>query len=712
MRASIVTLALLTLAACGGAGGHAAFDLTFPDNRAEQLDPVLARIARAGAASETPVAVSLGGTPTELIALDLDSGEVLWRQPAESSVAPAIGGRLVFTDEGAEIVARDLATGTVVFREEDDGYPLIGAAGEGELSVAVLSTGGGVGAHSKLIVARGGDLAWTKNVDKAFGAPAVRAGMLFLPWSNQNLSAVDGETGEELARVRISNEILGHAFVTDGSVYAGQGSIFRLTPSITRGTRDGAAWFGANVGELPGTPSFMHNAYALPPSPQSAIHRVRLDFRPVGEGDAVSLSDGNLYYTFYRLVFALDPETGDVRWVHRHGADVVGGSAQPGGFALADAAGAVTFLSAADGRPTWNAETGATTVVTSMRLGSFSPSGAPTGEAESLADQLSAAAQVTDARLTPAQVYAVGKLATVSSAEVTGNLITLCDGGSLPNEVRENACEAMAQRVEGPDQLLAALQRHARFLEGTTTPPVGALSRAAARMEDPRAVPLLISHLRDPATPLSAMPPLLSALGSLGEQSAAQPIRAFLRLYHAEENSDELLAALAAGVDALVALEGPVARDILEEIAGDELGIPQLRGKARDAVAAFDAADAEAAAEDEERDTPTEDEAEEAEEVEEAEGEEDDPRPLRITQEIVSDVLTPVSRDLTLCLSQAEGRPRSARLILRLDGDGAIEHLSVTPEQVSECVSALVRAQTFPANRRGTRQQVIYTIRR
>jgi outer membrane protein assembly factor BamB len=683
--------------------------LTFPDNRPEQLAPVLARLSRAAAPNDTPVAVSLGGTPTELVALDLSSGEVLWRQAAESSVAPQVGGRLVFTDEGPELVARDLATGSVVFREEDEGYPLIGAAGEGELSVAVLSTGGGVGAHTKLIVARGGDVAWTRDVDKAFGVPAVRAGMLFLPWSNQHLSAVDGRTGEELARVRISNEILGHALVTDGEVYTGQGSVFRLTSSITRGTRDGAAWFGASVGELPGTPAFMRDAYAPPPSPQSALHRVRQDFRPAGTGESVSLSDDNLYYTFYRLVFALDPQNGDVRWVHLHGADVVGGSAQPGGLAVADASGAVTFLSAADGRPTWSAETGVNTVVTTLRLGDFTPSGAPTGEAMSLADQLTAAAQVTDARLSPAQVYAVTKLASVDSAEVTGNLITLCDRQTLPGEVREKACEAMGERVEGPEQLLAALERHARFLEGTTAPPIGALSRAAARMEEPRAVPLLVAHLRDPATPLSAMPELFAALGALGVESAGAPIRDFLRLYHAEDGDDELIVALGAGIDALVAIQGPVARETLEEIAGDELGIPQVRGKARDAIAAFDAADAEAAEADEERDTPTEEEEDEEEASEE---EAEDPRPERITRAVVADVLEPVSRELTLCLSRADGRPRSARVILRLDGDGAIEHLSVTPEHVSECVSALVRSQTFPANRRGTRQQVIYTLRR
>jgi hypothetical protein len=350
---------------------------------------------------------------------------------------------------------------------------------------------------------------------------------------------------------------------------------------------------------------------------------------------------------------------------------------------------------------------GVPSIVTSLRLGDYGATGSPSEEAMGLANQLSAVAQASDARLTPAQVFAVTKMSTLSEPEVTANLITLCDRQALPEAVRTSACDAMGARVEGPEQLLSALGRHARFLEGTTAPPVGALARAAARMEERRAVPLLLSHLRDPATPLPALLPLFEALGALGDRSAADPIRDFLRLYHADEREPELVAALGAGFEALVRLLGPVARETLEEIAADPFGIPEVRGKARDAMAALDDQDAEAADRDRDRETPTDEENAQAEAADRP-----DDRPQTITAAIVGDVLAPVSRELGVCLSNAEGRPRSARLILRLTGDGAIEQASVTPEGAAECILALVRAQSFPANRRGVRQQVIYTIRR
>ncbi len=711
-RIAVLVLAVTPLfAACGGGGGGSAFGATFPDNRSEQLDPVLARMATAPAPRAPAVAVSLGGTPPELVAFDLESAEVRWRQPSASTSAPQIAGRLVFTLEAPSIVARDLETGAIVFREEAGSLPLVGAAGEGDLAVAVLSTGGGVGAQSRLIIARGGDVHDIIDLTFAVGLPAVRAGMLFIPWSNQNLSVLDGETGEELARVRISDEVIGHALVANGNVYTGQANLIRLTSATVRGTRDGAAWFGASVGELPGTPAFMRDAYAPPPSPQSAIHRVRLDFLPTGDGETVELNDDNLYFTFYRLVFALAPDTGTVKWVYEHDADIVGGSALPGGLIIADAAGTLRRLSAADGRVTWTASSGAPSVVTALRVGGFAAGGAATGEVQSLADQLSAATQNPDARLTPAQLFAVSQLAASSGADVTANLITLCDRRALPEQVRAAACTALGDRVEGREQLVAALERHARFLEGTTAPPVGALARAAARMEERAAVPHLISHLRDPATDLAAVALILAALGELGDESAAAPIGDFLRLYHAEEADDELTVALGAGIDALVSLEGPVARDLLEEIADDTMGIAPVRGKARDAVAAMDEAAAAAEAADTERQTPTEDE-EAAAEADPPEEEQADVRPRTITAEIVGDVLAPVRRELTLCLSNGEGRPRTARVILHLGGEGSVETVSVTPAPVAACVEALIRAQTFPANERAVRQQVIYTIRR
>jgi hypothetical protein len=203
---------------------------------------------------------------------------------------------------------------------------------------------------------------------------------------------------------------------------------------------------------------------------------------------------------------------------------------------------------------------------------------------------------------------------------------------------------------------------------------------------------------------------VFQALGALGDASAAGPIRDFVRLYHADDADPDAVTALAAAIDAFVALRGPVSRELLDEIAASPFGIPEVRGKARDAIATLERASTEAQEADAARQTTTAEETAPSELPEETPG--GDARPMTVTSEMVAGILAPVSRELGVCLANAEGGPRSARLVLRLGGDGAIETLSVTPPPVQACVEPLVRAQTFPGNARNQRQQVIYTIRR
>ena len=68
-------------------------------------------------------------------------------------------------------------------------------------------------------------------------------------------------------------------------------------------------------------------------------------------------------------------------------------------------------------------------------------------------------------------------------ADATADLIELCDSPRLAPPVRERACIELKQRSSGADHLLATLERHAGFLEGTTAPPVGALAKAAASLK-------------------------------------------------------------------------------------------------------------------------------------------------------------------------------------------------------------------------------------
>ncbi|HJL46124.1 MAG TPA: PQQ-binding-like beta-propeller repeat protein [Polyangiaceae bacterium LLY-WYZ-15_(1-7)] len=705
-RALLAPALLLALASCGGGGGSA-FGPTFPDNREADIAAVLQRLRAAPARSAPPVALGIG--TERLFAVDLTSGALRWSEPVSSPVsAPHVAGPLAVLHESSGVVARDLQTGAVAFTVPDEALHLAGADGEGNLSVLALTTGGGVGARSKIVVARGGSIAWERSVGHAIGAPAVAGDLLFVPWATQNVSVLDAATGDELARLRAADTPVGHALRVDGDVYYGQRGIFRLTPSARTGSSEQAAFFAPLERDLPGSPSFLVDPYRPAPSPSSAVHKIRYVWRPAGGGETVSLEDDTLYAVFYRIVFALDPDEDAVRWVYQHDEDIVGASAQPGGLLLADQGGGYAFVGAADGLRRWSASVDAAPTAVRFAAGDFAPSGGPEGAALSLEDQLLATAQNTDARLVPARTLAVRMLRALPDPAVTGHLIALCEDARAPEAVRGEACGALARRESGEAHVLEALQRHAGFLEGTSAPPVGPLARAAVAMESEAAVPHLIAHLRDPATPASALRPLLDALKALGARAAVEPIGDFLRLYHAEARDEALADGVVAAAEALVALQGPAAEELLVEVQGDPLAPPALRGRLAEVLEALRAAGEEPESEGGEGDGDEGDG--DAEAAEASEGDEPE-LPQRVTRRHVEAALEPVMQDIRQCLRDDE-RAVTGRLVIVLEGDGEVAMVSVRPRRLQGCVEPLVRRSSFPGNRRNVREQISLDLRR
>ena len=701
LSAGALALSLVLVAGCGGAAAGGAFSHTFPDDRRDHLEAVLARIASAGPRRDRAVAVGVTPSPVHLFAYDLAAGRVLFDVAAEPTNAPHVAGEHVISQEGEEIVVRALDDGRVLTRLGADHQSLVGADGEGELSVLVTSTGGAVGARSRVIALSGAGVAWQHALDQPFGEPAVRAGMVFVPWGHQNLSILDGATGDEIARVRVTTGVIGHAVATDDRVYFGQAGVGVLAP--TTGSHEASPWFEPLERPMPSEVEMWLDAYRPPPSVTGAQHRVRLVWRGSGSGESVGLLDDTLYLVFYRLVFALEASRDAVRWVAQLPHDVVGATVEHGGVMLTDAEGGLHLLGRDDGRTLWTGSMGRAASYVQLQPGDFAPPGEASGELLPLRDQLLSAAQNTDARLVPARIFAVHRLGAVSDPDVTQNLIALCDDRGLPGTVRAAACETLGNRTEGASHVLAALDRHSAFLAGTTAPPVGALATAAARMHERGAAAALIAHLRDPETPLADLAPLLHALRELGAQSAVEPIRDFLRLYHAEPPEPGMAAALGAAAQALVALEGPSARETLTELIDDGLTMPALRDASRQAIATIDSAGsggtetATAASETEGEMTLTE---------------EDDPRPQRITQDILDQVLSPVDEELERCLVQPGRVHGQGRAVIVVMPEGSVAMVSVTPREIQACVEPIIRAQSFPATQARGRQQVTHVITR
>ena len=705
---------LAILGACSGT--PAAFAPKYPDNDSGAITALVQRLQRAPVRPQSSIAVGVTGAPQKLFAYDLGTRHVLWQTPIEASSAPHLAGACVVLQSEDTVVGYDLRTGMRRFSVDAGQMVLKGADGEGGRVAITIGQGTGTFAKSEVILLSDGAEQWRRPLDALVGVPAVVGDTVLVPWSGQFLSALELRGGEERARVRVRDAVISHALRVGSEVYLGSfHGIARLTPIVALGSLRNAGYFALPEGDLPGRPLLLRDVFteAEPQAADSAAHRIALGFRPtiMGSGQ-IGLQDDNLYLVFYRFVFALAPKDYAVRWVYVHDRDIVGASAQPNGIAFADEAGRFAFVAGGSGQRAWQEQGPANSSVVELPgegAGVDSVGEPPTAEA--LAAMLLGAAQDTDARLVPARLLAVSALARLPQPDATANLIELCDSSPdrISPPVRERACGELKQRAVGADHLLFALQRHAAFLEGTTSPPVGALAKAVAALKETRAVASLVAHLADPETRSSDLPALVAALGDLGDASAAEPLARFLRLYHADAIDENLVRALELAPAVLVKLSGPVARPALEEVVDDSLGVNTVRLTAQAALntlvteqAAAEKSDQASA--DAQQEQASEEAASETKTAEQLE-------PTHLTTDLISQALLPVRDQLKACLAQAKEATFQARVVIVIEETKPIM-VSVLPKELQACVEPLIKSQTFPRTKLPKAERVTHIIKR
>jgi hypothetical protein len=706
VRCGFMVLLLACCAACAGA--PAAFAARYPDNVEGDLSLLIQRIEAAPKREQPGIAVGVS-TTHQVYAYDLAARRVLWQVPSQPAFAPLLTGSTVVIQEGERVVGLDLKTGAQRFQFAATGMHLVGADGEADGCVISLVSGQGTFAKSRVVFMLGVTRRWSRDLDFPVGVPALVGNTVLVPWSNQYLSGLEADSGNEFARLRVRTGVISHALVSGGRVFAGsQNGIGLLTHDIIAANLQTGPHYSAPTEELPGRPLFLRDAYATKPLPQpeSAENRIRLTWQPEVDGKTVQLAGGNLYLAFYRFVFALDPKDLGLHWVYTHNVDLVGAHAERDGVVIADAKGEVRYLAAQSGNTLWVTSNAPPSLALELP-GDQSAVGASAQGAVPISDvrkQLAAAAQDADSRLVPVRLLAVELLAKLPDPGATQDLLALCEDERTTVGIRKAACNALRLRTNGNEHVLAALARHAAFLDGTSAPPVGALAKAAATENELRAAPLLIAHLQDPNTPTPGLAELVRALGDLKDPNAASALAAFLLLYHADPVDEHLTHALEFAPEALVRLQGAGARETLAKVVADPLSAGTVQDAARKALTQLDE-QARAG-----ETTP------EAEQLAAARASEPPkpvaPRaPAHITVDVINQALLPVHDKLQACVRTAKPDAFQARVVLVVE-DGQVLMVSVLPEPLQPCIEPLIRSQRFPITQMSQRERVTYEIKR
>jgi hypothetical protein len=700
----------LLLGACAGA--PSAFSPRYGDNDETELATLIDRLEKAPQRDQPAVAVGFSQERSLLYGYDVAERRLLWQKPAKLRFSPLIAGSSVVTQEGDQVIGRELATGRQRFSVSSNGQALVGADGAGSAVLFTLTAGQGTFAKSRVLMMDDGTKRWTRELNAPVGVPALVGEVALVPWSMQYLSGLHAADGDEFARLRLRDGVISQAFASSGQVYAGSNhGIGALTREIATGSLSKGPHYAPPKEELPGRPAFLRDAYgqAPLPAPDSAQNRIRLVFRPrVGGDSQIALDAGNLYLVFYRFVFALDQKDLALRWVYSHDTDLVGAAANEGGVLLADMAGGMMMLAARSGRAVFRENNGLPSVTVEFPpnlpgLSNVAGDGPPSPD--EVRQQLTAAAQDPDSRLVPMRLLAVRLLAGLDDPDATASLLGLCDDELTTIAVRKASCAALADRKLGTDYILEALTRHADYIAGTTPPPVGALAKAAAAQRVTAAAPLLVTHLQDPSTPSTTLSAVVTALGDLGDAQSSVALTAFMRLYHADAVDEHVARAVELAPAALVKLLGAGARPTLTEIANDGQSNELVRERAQQALAQLDEQQQAA-----EKDPEAVKLAEvQAAEQAAAEANKPPPPPKHITVDVVAQSLLPVRDQIQTCIKSAD--QFQARVILVVE-DGQVLMVSVTPEQLQSCIEPLVRAQKFPLTQLSQRDKVSYLIKR
>ncbi len=700
---AFVTCSLLAFMV--GCAGQQSFSATYPVNRKEDLLAVLERAKAAPVRPLPQVVVGVIEQSRGIFAFDLSAQRMLFRMNAEVTGVPVPAGPFVVVPEGNVVRVRQLSSGTSILEIPSDGMHLVGAASDGTVTAIVLTTGGSMGARSKLIVLQGEHVWGTREMPRQAGGPAVLGGYVFVPHNRVHFSVADAH-GVELARVQIREDVASQALAFDGDVYFGLLGVYRLDEDTKLGAGGGANYFRVNLKErLPGQPSFLPNTADPPPALNSAVHRVSLSFLPAMRGNKLGLLDDALYLLFYRQLYSLDANTALARWVYQTENDAVGQKALPSGVLVVEDSGKVSAVSN-QGTVQWTTDIGVRPIVARFQASDL-PRGQAAAPSAPLTMQLVDAALNPDARLVPARAMAVSMLAGLEDEEATSALIEICQERSTPERVRKVACVELAKRTNGSAAIASALERHANYLTETKAPPVGPLAEAAMRSGDASVVPLLLAHLSDPETPIDELPALMLALKALATRDAAPAIADFLRLYHADANEDRMTDALIIAIEALQKLEGLDAQRTLDPIASDSFSADKVRAKAAQALAQLtQVAPAEAMGEAAPPTSqPDDDDDDDAVEPPEA-------RPEHRTAAHLEQALKPVVFQLSECVRAHPKRPGSARLTIVLAGDGDVLAMETLPAELKSCMRPHVLSVPFPANKYGNRESLTTTIPR
>jgi outer membrane protein assembly factor BamB len=461
---------------------------------------------------------------------------------------------------GGEVFALDAKTGAPKWKSPKVKGKLIGAGADGE--IVALTSKDDAGYHL-YVFGEGGNLLGDKTTDAELAAPGVAQGLVLVPWKAQFVTAFDARSGDQLATFSIKNETT-RVLAIGGSLYAGQGRLFRVDANLPKAQQTDLV---APPTALPSV--FRRELYVAPiqqdPPKATAVDQTFLAGRPASSGAA--FEQGKIYGAYYRLLMGLDATTAKPAWVVSSKEDFIAAAATKDGVVAVDEGGNVLLVSGSNGAVTKTLSFGKPAIAAEVEVDGLTVG---KGEAPPLPKQIAAALSLRSADLATAQVFLAQALATVDDEDATLVLLDVADDPRTAPVLRDEARTQLATRKNGATAMMNRLGRHASFLRDTTAPPVGPIATSLALQGTKAAVPLLLSHLNDPATPSKDLVATATAIATLASAADVPAMKKFITMYRGSaQGAPALSDAIGILAGAIVKLGDAKDKAWIKEVADD-----------------------------------------------------------------------------------------------------------------------------------------------
>ena len=448
---------------------------------------------------------------------------------------PQLLAGLAITMSQGDLVAVELASREIRFRAAMPLPVLVGSASNKTSLFVVTRSKAEPYRYALSALSLEGGKRFIYFAEGPLGEPIATDHYVLVPHLGQSLVALDAVTGREVARVRRDDDVMAWIVRSDKNLLFGDRHVSMLSEHYD-GCRDSVLTMDLPLAELPGRPTPFPSAYIPVPAARTAHGRIGIYFRPAEHENSLALQHDTLYYVFYRHVYGLD-SNGRVRFARRLDHEVVYASAIDEGLVLLDDHGRILRIQAQDGAlQAWMPAHPQAVTSGVLNNGQQCHAGNNLAAPAPLLESLSTIVNDPDSRLLMSRLFALEQLVKLNSPDITRELLAVIENPRSPAPLVQAARNALLTQHSGSEVLLAALDQHYDYVQGTLSPPVDVIAEALAAQSTIEAVPKLQQRLFDYATPMQSLPSLARALAILSPRVAANSLERLLSRYRADSS--------------------------------------------------------------------------------------------------------------------------------------------------------------------------------